>query len=48
MIGTTAASGVLNRMTDAQFRSWSNRIITAVSGYFVIYGGYVLAVSAVK
>ena len=48
VIGTTAASGVLHRMTDAQFRSWSNRIITAVSGYFVIYGGYVLAASAVK
>jgi len=48
MIGTTAASGVLNRMTNVQFRVWSNRIITGVSGYFVIYGGYVLAVSGAK
>jgi uncharacterized membrane protein YfcA len=48
VIGTTAASGVLNRMTDTQFRVWSNHIITGVSGYFVVYGGYVLAVSGAK
>jgi len=48
MIGTTLASGVLNRMTDTQFRLWSSRIITGVAGYFVLYGGYVLAVSGAK
>src|SRR5947209_3290191 len=47
MLGTTLAARVLERMSDAQFRRWSNRIITAVSGYFVVYGCYVLAVTGV-
>jgi hypothetical protein len=29
-------------MSDLQFRAWSNRIIVAISGYFVAYGCYVL------
>jgi uncharacterized protein len=33
------------RMSDIQFRRWSNRIVTGLSGYFVAYGCYVLAVS---
>jgi uncharacterized protein len=47
MLGTTLAAKMLERMSDAQFRRWSNRIITAVSGYFVAYGCYVLAVTGV-
>ena len=47
MLGTTLAAKVLTRMSDAQFRRWSNRIVTAVSGYFVAYGCYVLAVAGV-
>jgi uncharacterized membrane protein YfcA len=47
MLGTTLAATVLTRMSDAQFRRWSNRIVTAVSGYFVAYGCYVLAVAGV-
>jgi uncharacterized membrane protein YfcA len=47
MFGTTLAATVLTRMSDAQFRRWSNRIVTAVSGYFVAYGCYVLAVAGV-
>src|SRR5437667_10907711 len=47
MLGTTLAAQVLTRMSDAQFRRWSNRIITAVSGYFVAYGCYVLTVAGV-
>lgn len=47
-IGTTLAARVLDRMTDAQFRAWSSRIITAVAGYFVVYGSYVLAASGAK
>jgi uncharacterized membrane protein YfcA len=42
MIGTTLAARVLEVMTDLQFRSWANRIITGVSGYFLAYGTYVL------
>ena len=48
MTGTTLAARVLDRMSDAQFRAWSNRIITAVAGYFVVYGSYVLVVSGAK
>ncbi len=47
MLGTTLAAKMLEKMSDAQFRRWSNRIITAVSGYFVAYGCYVLAVAGV-
>jgi len=47
MLGTTLAAKMLEKMSDAQFRRWSNRIITAVSGYFVAYGCYVLAVTGV-
>jgi uncharacterized protein len=45
MLGTTLAAKVLERMSDTQFRRWSNRIVTGVSGYFVVYGCYVLAVT---
>jgi uncharacterized membrane protein YfcA len=47
LLGTTLAAKVLEWMSEAQFRRWSNRIITAVSGYFVAYGCYVLAVTGV-
>jgi uncharacterized membrane protein YfcA len=47
MLGTTLAAKMLEKMSDAQFRRWSNRIITVVSGYFVAYGCYVLAVAGV-
>jgi uncharacterized membrane protein YfcA len=48
MFGTTLAAKVLDRMSDLQFRAWSNRIITAISGYFVAYGCYVLAVTGLN
>jgi uncharacterized membrane protein YfcA len=48
MLGTTLAVKVLERISDAQFRRWSNRIITAVSGYFVAYGCYVFAVTGLQ
>jgi len=48
MLGTTLAAKVLERISDAQFRIWSNRIITAVSGYFVAYGCYVFALAGLK
>jgi uncharacterized protein len=35
MFGTTLATGVLARMTDADFRTWSRRVITAIS---LVYG----------
>jgi uncharacterized membrane protein YfcA len=48
MTGTSLAARVLDRMSDAQFLAWSNRIITASAGYFVLYGSYVLVVSGAK
>jgi uncharacterized membrane protein YfcA len=47
MLGMTLAAKVLERISDQQFRKWSNRIITGVSGYFVAYGCYVLAVTGI-
>jgi uncharacterized membrane protein YfcA len=48
MLGTTLAAKVLERLSDQQFRKWSNRIITGVSGYFVAYGCYVLVVAGIN
>jgi uncharacterized membrane protein YfcA len=48
MLGTTLAAKVLHRMSDRQFRVWSNRIVTAVSGYFVAYGCYVFVVTGLQ
>ncbi|HET7376690.1 MAG TPA: sulfite exporter TauE/SafE family protein [Anaerolineae bacterium] len=38
MIGTTLAAKVLLAMTDQQYRSWTNRIITGIAGYYVAHG----------
>jgi uncharacterized protein len=38
MIGTTLAAKILLAMTDQQYRSWANRIITAIAGYYVAHG----------
>ncbi len=45
MIGTTLAARVLEAMTDKQFRTWANGIITAVCGYYVIQGGVLIVMS---
>jgi uncharacterized protein len=42
MIGTTLSKRALEAMSDAQFRTWAQRIITTVSGYYVLYGSYLL------
>ena len=42
MLGTTLAKRVLQIMTDAQFRTWSARLITAIGGCCVIHGTYLL------
>lgn len=38
MTGTTLAAKVLLAMTDQQYRSWTNRIITGIAGYYVAHG----------
>jgi len=43
MLGTTLARRILEALTEAQFRTWANRLITAIAGYYVAYGSYLLA-----
>jgi uncharacterized membrane protein YfcA len=38
MIGTSLGKLLLERLTDKQFRVWSNRIITTIATYYVGYG----------
>ena len=45
MLGTTLAARVLAKMTDTQFRTWANRVITTIAGYYVVQGGYLLVVA---
>ena len=42
MIGTSLAAKVLKVMTDQQFRAWANRIITAICGYYVVHGTFLV------
>ncbi|MFL6790056.1 MAG: TSUP family transporter [Bradyrhizobium sp.] len=42
MLGTTLARRILEAMSDAQFRTWANRLITTVAGYYIIYGGWLM------
>jgi uncharacterized protein len=43
MIGTSAGKLLLEKLTDQQFRTWSNRIITVLATYYVGYGLVLLA-----
>jgi uncharacterized membrane protein YfcA len=38
MIGTSLGKLLLEKLSDAQFRTWSNRLITALASYYVGYG----------
>lgn len=38
IIGTSLGRLLLERMSDMQFRVWSNRIITTIASYYVGYG----------
>src|SRR3569833_417799 len=42
MLGTTLARRILEAMSDAQFRTWANRLITTVAGYYIGYGSWLL------
>jgi len=44
MLGTTLARRILEAMTDLQFRTWANRLITTVAGYYIIYGSWLVVV----
>jgi uncharacterized protein len=40
--GTTAAKPILERLSDAQFRSWTSRIIAVIAGFYILQGLYLL------
>ena len=42
MLGTTLARRVLEAMSDAQYRSWTGRLIAGISGSYLAYGGWLL------
>jgi uncharacterized protein len=42
MLGTTLARRILEAMSDQQFRTWANRLITTVASYYILYGGWLL------
>src|SRR6195256_5614817 len=42
MLGTTLARRILEAMSDVQFRTWANRLITTVACYYIGYGGWLL------
>ncbi|MGL4287384.1 MAG: TSUP family transporter, partial [Phreatobacter sp.] len=42
MLGTTLARRILEAMSDAQFRTWANRLITTVASYYILSGGWLL------
>src|SRR5215510_1192167 len=43
MIGTSAGKLLLEKLSDKQFRTWSNRIITTIATYYVGYGLLLMA-----
>jgi uncharacterized membrane protein YfcA len=43
VIGTTVARRFLEAMSDVQYRTWTARIITSISGFYVLDGLYLLA-----
>jgi uncharacterized protein len=40
--GTTLARGLLEALTDVQYRSWANRIVTTIAVVFIVQGGALL------
>lgn len=42
LLGTTLARRLLEAMSDHQFRTWANRLITTVASYYVLYGAWLL------
>jgi hypothetical protein len=38
MLGTSLGKQILERLSDAQFRTWAGRLITVLGLYYVGYG----------
>lgn len=43
MLGATLGKTILERLSDQQFRTWANRLITVLATYYVGYGLVLLA-----
>jgi uncharacterized membrane protein YfcA len=43
IVGTSLGKFLLERLSDKQFRVWSNRLITVLASYYVGYGLVLLA-----
>jgi uncharacterized membrane protein YfcA len=43
MIGTSLGKQILERLSDLQFLTWSNRIVTTIAAWYVGYGLVLLA-----
>lgn len=46
MLGTSLARKFLEAMSDAQFRTWAGRLITTVTSYYILHGGWLLLTRA--
>lgn len=42
MTGTALSKKCLEAMSDAQYRRWSGRLVTTISGSYVAYGGWLM------
>jgi uncharacterized membrane protein YfcA len=42
MLGTSLARRLLEAMSDTQFRTWANRLITTIACYYIGYGSWLL------
>jgi uncharacterized protein len=42
--GTALSKKVLEAMSDAQFKRWAGALAMSIAGYYVVYGGYLVAV----
>jgi uncharacterized protein len=45
--GTSLAKRFLERMSDAQYRLWAGRIITAIASWFIVQGGWLLVTARI-
>ncbi|MEQ8394053.1 sulfite exporter TauE/SafE family protein [Thalassobaculum sp.] len=45
MTGTLLSKKVLEAMSDTQYRRWAGHLITAISGYYVLQGSYLMVTS---
>ena len=45
MLGTTLARRLLESMSEQQFRTWANRIITVVASYYILYAGWLMLIA---